>query len=87
MICPNCNGDGYNTGFIRRDVRIECDICKGKKVLPQWTVYDPARGEQLKQGRLEEGLTLKRYCQAFKVSVTERSKQERGYFNMNEATP
>ncbi|MDP2218496.1 MAG: hypothetical protein Q8J68_14560 [Methanolobus sp.] len=82
MECPNCAGCGYVYGL---KVKIPCPICNGTGNLPADIDYLPERGRTLKESRLSQettfiSTTLRNYCKDHSIDATERSRQERGFF-------
>lgn len=82
MKCPNCkHGKIYGFGCPDfKPIKIVCDICKGTGKLPEDIIYDPERGEEQKNCRVKQKITLRDAAKKLKMSALELSKRERGYF-------
>ena len=83
MECPSCKGKGNSTGYGCpgfKLVTINCDICKGTGHLPLNIQYDPARGKQLKDSRMEPYQSMRDSAKQMSITLSELSRQERGYF-------
>jgi hypothetical protein len=85
MKCPNCIDGGCYPAIPHPWFPLVCNICNGSGNLPENIVYDPVRGGQIKKLRHNLELTLKAYCFAMCVDVTQQSMWERGYFQKEDS--
>lgn len=80
VTCPNCK-HGLIYGLL---VAIKCNICDGTGVLPANIVYDPERGQKLRQKRMAKEQGLRAYCKEYRLNAVEVSEMERGFFRTKE---
>lgn len=83
MKCPQCKGLGYSEGYGCpgfRLMKITCDICKGSGDLPADMIYDPERGQAMKDERKEQRITLREWGKSHGINLVELSRMERGFF-------
>jgi hypothetical protein len=81
MICPRCSGEKIQVVLGcpgARILEIACSDCNGTGVVDDryfdW-VWD---GDQMKERRRKEGLTLSRFCNRAKMDAAAVSRMERG---------
>jgi hypothetical protein len=83
MRCPNCKSGRLYPAIPHKgfpESGLQCDVCKGSGILPEYYNYLPEEGEILKQDRLRRNMTLRDEAFRLRKDVRWVSKRERGYF-------
>lgn len=90
MVCPECKGEGVLVGMFpvyadhvpqedrKPFIEMQCPRCRGEKAVPDEQARWIARGKELRQARMDTGVTLRVLCQQNDVCPVDRSAMEMG---------
>lgn len=59
---------------------LQCDVCHGSGILPEYLDYLPEQGKLLKENRIKNNVHLKDEAHRLKIDMRKLSLMERGYF-------
>ena len=81
MICPTCNGEGWESVLFPKDVNvcsIVCTRCKGTKEVDDNTPTWKVQGKILKDSRMSKRFTLRKACKQLDLDPIFLSNMEQG---------
>lgn len=84
MQCTKCSGQGYHTGYACpgfRPVKLPCGPCGGSGVITEEDAARIWRGKQIRQARVDAGLSLKEKAEHLGITPMMLSRMERGFKN------
>lgn len=80
--CPQCEGYGTLLDW-KLDPLITCELCRGTGKIKKRSWYYKSRGEELREWRIAQELTLRDAALKYKIDPSNLSKMERGILKPN----
>lgn len=83
MKCPNCKLGRMYPAIPHENFPesgLQCDVCHGSGILPEYFNYLPKLGKIIKDDRIRRNMTLRDEAHRLHVDARRLSCMERGYF-------
>jgi len=83
MKCPNCKLGRVFPAVPHENFPesgLQCDVCHGSGILPEYFNYLPEQGKLLKESRLRRDVRLRDEAHRLGIDARRLSVMERGYF-------